>query len=59
MTPNPSIMRIMTETLPSWRDGAAKQAITDFVARGRRPIAAFGNKLEKPRAVCPVGSHRK
>ena len=23
----------MTETLPSWRDGAAKQAITDFVTR--------------------------
>jgi hypothetical protein len=23
----------MSGTLPSWRDGAAKQAITDFVAR--------------------------
>ena len=23
----------MTEALPSWRDGAAKSAITDFVAR--------------------------
>ena len=23
----------MTETLPSWRDGVAKHAITDFVAR--------------------------
>jgi hypothetical protein len=34
MTPNPSIERTMSETLPSWRDGAAKQAITDFVARG-------------------------
>ena len=33
MTPNPSIERTMTETLPIWRDGAAKCAITDFVAR--------------------------
>jgi hypothetical protein len=33
MTPNPSIERTMTETFPSWRDGAAKSAITDFVAR--------------------------
>jgi hypothetical protein len=33
MTPNPSIKRIMSETLPSWHDGTAKHAITDFVAR--------------------------
>ena len=33
MTPNPSIERTMTETFPSWRDGAAKSAITDFVER--------------------------
>lgn len=36
MTPTPSIERTMSETLPSGRDGAAKQAITDFVARGCR-----------------------
>ena len=28
MTPNPSIERTMSETLPSWHDGTAKHAMT-------------------------------
>ena len=41
MTPIPFSQVTMTEALPSWHDGAAKSAITDFVERAGRRLRDF------------------
>jgi len=54
MTPIPSPDVTMTEALPTWRDGAAKAAITDFAARLCREAS---RNFVAPAAVSRCSNH--